>query len=66
LTIDGRRLEPGQYETVHVVEHDGDRERGGIMFVVTHAKDGRAEQGKDLGQTNDVEQIADREGDESS
>jgi hypothetical protein len=33
--------------------------------VVTHAR-GRGEQGKDLGQTNDVEQIADREGDESS
>jgi hypothetical protein len=66
LTIDGRRLERGQYETVHVVEDDGDRERGGIMFVVTHARDGRAEQGKDLGQTKDAEQIEAGEGDESS
>ena len=39
LAIDGRRLQRGQYEAVHVVEHDGDRETGGIMFVVTHARD---------------------------
>ena len=41
LAVDGRRLERGQYEAVHVVEHDGDRETGGIMFVVTHASDTR-------------------------
>ncbi|MFC8504108.1 hypothetical protein ACFUC1_17245 [Pedococcus sp. NPDC057267] len=39
LAIDSRRLQRGQYEAVHVVEYDGDRETGGIMFVVTHARD---------------------------
>jgi hypothetical protein len=66
LTIDGRRLERGQYEAVHVVENDGHRETGGIMFVVTHARDGDAERGKNLAQGKDADQDDAHEAEEES